>query len=391
MNLGVTDPAFESRVSRVLSKYNVDSLKMALHSLKQHNENLAAEDNLLPLRTNGFVHPVDFLQNVVGGNGLLTILISFFAVKKMKHEISVLDHATDEITHLGYFSAYGFHQIDQGCMPRPPRLLFGFTYGGSHLVLFGPTRYTSSHSPKGNTPVIAIYQLAPPMLLYEKRFKDTPFIKCNPDGIALSPAGITRGRYLVAIVTRDMSIILLDVTTLQRSTLKLETVQPQFYIRAEYSLKGKCIDFSPDGRFLSLMCFVATDCVNACLIIDVATLEPLCWFEADGTLFCLRWLFPMFSACGTKIAVSTYSGFENTYDVSKYEMRFYQISAMQSLKVLCRVAILECVRPALLDQLPLPQNLIAFLGGSDVGAFQEMQVDKHDESESKVTCKCTLL
>ena len=391
MTLSVTDPTFELSVSRVLSPYAFDSLKTALQSLRQHSERLATENYPSPIQTNGFVNFGEYAIPVSGGNGLFSISIGYYPYHKSKLPVKIIDHATNEITEIGYFSAYGFHEVDQGCMPRPPRLLFGLTQNGSHLVLFGPQRYARSKFPnKNEAPEITIYQLAPPMEMFEKRVKNTPFIKCDPDGIALSPAGVTHGHYLVAIVTRGMAIILLNVKTLEHSSLQLESVQPQFDVQHEYSIKRKCIDFSPDGQFLSVMCFMRNESKNACLIIDVASFEPLCWMEADGTFMCLGWLFPMFSTCGTKLAVCAYPDFESMYDESKYEMKLFKISGIQSLKVLCRVAILECVTPSLVDQLPLPQNLIAFLIGSrtvqglDAGAG-------HKESESKTTCKCTLL
>ena len=85
--------------------------------------------------------------------------------------------------------------------------------------------------------------------------------------------------------------------------------------------------------------------MNACLIIDVSKLEPLFWMAVDGGCCWQRWLFPMFSACGTKMVLST--NLENEDDESKYELMFYKISSVLSLKDLCRVVILERVRSSL--------------------------------------------
>jgi hypothetical protein len=362
---------------------------MALHSLQQHNENLAAKEDPLPSETNGFVLPEVFNGNIAGGNGLLTISTRLSAVRNEKdeiYEVSVLDHATNETTGLGNLTAMGFHtKVDFCGTGTPPGFCTSLTQNGSHLVLFGPR--------KCEMPVISIYQLVPPVHLFEKRFKDIPFSNCDADRIALSPVGITNGHYLVAIVTSSMAVILLNATTLQRSSLQLQSIRRQSCTDVYHAcLKGKCIDFSPDGRFLSVLCFMQIESANACLIIDAAALEPLCWFEANGHFIILRWLFPMFSACGTKIAVSTYPDFEDRFDENKYEIKFYKISTLQSLKVLSRVAILERVSPALLDQLPLPRDLIAFLSGYDIAAFQgTIKFDTHDESENGITCKCTLL
>jgi hypothetical protein len=337
---------------------------MALHSLHQHNQNLAAEDNLLPLATNGFVLERVPDLFIVGGNGVFTMLISLYPnQEEWQYELSVLDHATTLTSHFGYFSAYGCRPIRKGGVLCPLRLYCGIAQNGSHLVLFGPKRYTSHKSAESETPVIAIYRLAPPEKLFERRFnEDTSFIKCDPDGIALSPVGLTQGHYLVAIVTRDMVVILLNVTTLKRSRLQLQLVKPQTYIKDEYSTNGKCIDFSPKGRLISVMCFLQTESVNACLIVDVTTLEPLYWMEVDGTFMCLRWLFPMFSASGTEMAVCTYNNYGNTYDDSRYEMRFYEIPGIpQTLKILCGAVILECVARSKLHKLNLPQELIEYL------------------------------
>ena len=402
MTVGVND-ALESRVSRILSAYSYDSLRMGLQSLREHNESLAANDNQLPIRRNGFVQSEEFelfRRPIIGGNGLLTIHMSYYPIKEDKHDISILDHATNEVTHLGYFTAYGFQNINQGCCPHEPRLLSCLTQDGNYVVLFGPQAYTRSQFPRNSqTPVIAIYQLEPPMQLLEKRFKDTPFIKCDPAGIALSPASISSGQYLVAIVTYSMAILLLNVVTLERSTLQLDSVVPQLYIEVELAPKVNCVAFSPDGRFLSVMCFMENQAMTVCLIIDVTKLEPLYWMEADGKLFCLGWLFPMFSACGTKVVISTYSDCENMYDESKYELKFYKISCIQSLKILCRVVILECTEPSSVDQLPLPKDLIAFLGGgSKIRGYAhssqqmvQMNTEPSEQSENETTCRCTLL
>ncbi|CAB4033430.1 PREDICTED: uncharacterized protein LOC105319134, partial [Paramuricea clavata] len=345
MTLGITDDAFESHVTQVLTAYSVDSLKMGLQSLRKRNESV---------RRNGFLPSQDFYipmywYDILHTN--VTILMSCHPAEE-KHEISFLDHATDAITHLGYFSTY----------PRKPHLLCNLTQDGNYVVLLGPLSYTRSLlASNSQTPVIGVYQLAPPMQLFEKRFKDTPFIKCDPIGIALSPASIIGGQYLIAIVTMGMAVILLNVVTLERSTVQLEFVLPQSFWQAIWGTD--CVSFSPDGRFLSVMCCMENEFMNTCLIMDVSTLEPLCWMAAEGTLSWLRWLFPMFSACGTKVVLSTFSGYENEYDDTKYELMFYKISRMQSLKFSCRVVILELVKPSLLDQLPLPQDLITFLGG----------------------------
>jgi hypothetical protein len=393
MTLGITD-AFESHVTGVLTAYSLDSLKMGLQSLRKHNESLAADDNPAPVRRNGFLPSQDFYTPRLGGNGLLTILMSYHPAEKEKHEISFLDHATNAITHLGYFSAYGFQRIDQGCCPHEPRLLCSLTQDGNYVVLLGPLSYTrSQYSSNSQTPVIGVYQLAPPMQLFEKRFKDTPFIKCDPIGIALSPASIIGGQYLIAIVTFGLAVILLNVVTLERSTVQLEFVSPQFYMVAEEIRGTDCISFSPDGRFLSVMCCMQNESMNTCLIMDASTLEPLCWMAAEGTLTWLRWLFPMFSACGTKVVLSTFSEHENEYDDTKYELMFYKVSGMQSLKVLCRVVILELVKPSLLDQLPLPQDLITFLGGGRTALqiSEPGDTGSSQRSGKKITCRCNLL
>lgn len=372
--------------------YSVDSLKTGLQSLREHKENLLANDNPVPVRQNGFIpHPGAYSVRV-GGNGLLTILMSYYWNENDQNEIEFLDHATNECTFLGYFPTYGFSKIDQGCCPRPPYLLCNLTQDGRHVVLFGPLRYTQSlHSPSSQTPAIAIYKLTPPMQLYEKRFKNAPFIKRDPCGIAVSSPSILQGQYKVAIVTFKTAIILLDLLTLERSTLQLESVGLREQIIDRGEVGENCLDFSPDGRFLSLSCYMQTRTTHACLIIDVSTLEPLCFVPHERCLSWLRWLFPMFSVCGMKFVLSTYSDFENVYDESKYELRFFKISGIQSLKVLCRVVILECVPPKLVDQLPLPQDMITFLGGDRLTRMLEESQPSRSPRDNSVTCKCNLL
>ena len=378
-----------------MTVYSVDSLKMGLRSLREHKESLLADDNPVPVRQNGFVPAEEFYSLRLGGNGLLTILMSYYGDEKDKHEIEFLDHATNECISLGYFPAYGFSKIDQGCCPRPPYLLCNLTQDGRHVVLFGPLRYTQSLISSSNTtPVIAIYQLTPPMQLYEKRFKNTPFIKCDPCGIAVSSPSILQREYKVAIVTFNSAIILLDMLTLERSTLQLESVGLKEQLICYHyhgELGEKCLDFSPDGRFLSLSCYLQSSTTHACLIIDVSTLEPLCFAHHKIYYGWLRWLFPVFSVCGMKFVLSTISDFEDEHDESKYELRFFKISGLQSLKVLCRVVILECVPPKLVDQLPLPQDMITFLGGGRLTGMLEESLPSHVRRGKCETCKCNLL
>ena len=365
---------------------------MGLISLREHKESLLADDNPIPVRRNGLMLNQESYSVGAGGNGLLTILMSYDWSAEDQNTIEFLDHATNECTFLGYFPTYGFFKIDQGCCPRPPQLLCNLTQDGKHVVLFGPLLYTHSlNSPSSQTPVIAVYQLTPPMQLYEKRFKNAPFIKCDPCGIAVSSPSILQGQYKVAIVTVKTAIILLNMLTLERSTLQLESVglTEQLIYRGEVG--ENCLNFSPDGRFLSLSCYVQNKTMHACLIIDVSTLEPLCFVPHERCFSWLRWLFPMFSVCGMKFVLSTYLDFENVYDENKYELRFFKISGIQSLKVLCRVVILECVPPKLVNQLPLPEDMISFLGGDRLTRMLEESQPSRSPRDKCVTCKCNLL
>ncbi len=82
-----------------------------------------------------------------------------------------------------------------------------------------------------------------------------------------------------------MAIILLNVVTLKSSTLQLESVRLQCHSSLVLHMTD-ILTFSPDARFLTVFCYM-----------------------------------------------------EN--DESKYELMFYQISSVLSLKDLCRVVILE--------------------------------------------------
>ena len=279
---------------QVLTPHSFNSLKVGLQSLKDNNERLATDRNPGPVRRNGFVPPREFYTPIVGGNGLITILMYYRSYQKEdEHEIKFLHHASNEVTSLGHFTAYGYSQIDQGCCPRAPRLLCGLTQDGNYAVMLGPLGYTHQRSPITETPTVAIFQISPPLQLFEKRFTKAPFMKCAPIGIALDRSSIVHGQYRVLILTYKMAIICLNLITLERSVLQLESLKPQPFLE-------NCITLSSDGRLLTVFCCMQYESIFACLVIDVSTLEPLCWVDADRNLGWLRWIFPMFSACETK-------------------------------------------------------------------------------------------
>ena len=173
--------------------------------------------------------------------------------------------------------------------------------------------------------VIAIYQLAPPMkLLSPMHVLSNVAHMPSP---SVNRALHAQGEYEVAILNFTcMAIILLNVVTLKSSTLQLESVRLQCHSSLVLHMTD-ILTFSPDARLLTVCCYMENESMNACLITDVSKLETLFWMAADGGCCWQRWLFPMFSACGTKMVL-----LENEDDESKYKLMFYKISSILSLK-----------------------------------------------------------
>ena len=366
-----------------MTPHDVDSLKTGLQFLRKCKEDAHLYD---PERFYRY-------RRVLDRNCLLTILISD-PDDWEEHEITLYHHATNEVTSLGYFAPYKnvhFHYVPYS---HPFRFLSRFTQDGNYVVLLGPIYKSVS---KERIPLIAIYQIAPSEQIFEKKFQesDVPFIDCNPIGIAMSEQSITKGEYHVAILVKCMALILLNVVTLEYSTLELESVSPHYH--TDFKQRSTdCLSFSPDGQILTMFCYMDDESMNACLVIDAGRLEPLFWMATDTGCYWQQWLFPMFSACGTKMLISTKLYGEN--DESKYEVMFYKISRILSLKNLCRVVILEFVRPAMLHELPLPQEMIVFLSGSrptqtfehnQTELYHQTSIESHDDKIQ--TCKCNLL
>ncbi|XP_028414122.1 uncharacterized protein LOC114537193 [Dendronephthya gigantea] len=361
LKTGIKDE-FESAVSRVLQSYSADSVRMFLWFLRKQKDpqkqckvalqHLVFEGNLtVPLH----------------GNGLVTILLSDEFEEDLK--VIFIDHATNEITLLGYFPAPEsilFNMVVRGDFTKKTQFFCRLTHDGNHAVLLGPPR-----SPE--LLAIAVYQLSPPVQLFERRFEETPFVKHDPLAIALNPSSVLQGQYQMAMITgneKEIILTMLNLVTLRHSILQLESVQPQsrwpiYWMYGARDYRGDRIDFSSDGRFLSVPCYIENESMDACLIIEVSTLEPLCRISMDSTLddLWLTWRFPVFSECETKLITCHIAKENGRRNKQKYELLFYKIPAMYSLKILCRAVIVECVRPTLLDQLPVPKDMIEFLRG----------------------------
>lgn len=283
--------------------------------------------------------------------------------------------------------------VASGVASVNPGVLCQLTPDGDFVVFFGPLEFARTTSPKSDVPVLAIYQVSPANCLFEKNCKKIPFLKCSPVGISLSPVSIHQRHYRTAMVTEEMEVRLWDSTSANNASLQLESVSHWVIQRNCYRNPfGSCIKFSPDGRLLSLACFMESEGKCACLILNASSLEPLCWMEAFEVNSWLHWIFPIFSTCGTKLVLCSYSDSDNKYDFNKSELFFYRIPiTVQSLKLLCRVAILERVPSPSLKQLPLPNDLISFLAGPAGDHVQDGSTESFPSVEKKITCKCTLM
>jgi hypothetical protein len=65
------------------------------------------------------------------------------------------------------------------------------------------------------------------------------------------------------------------------------------------------------------------------------------------------------------------------YDLEKYKYLYFEIPPkMESLKELCKSTILKSVHISMLERLPLPSDLITFLGGNTSNTYGNLVVEK---------------
>lgn len=372
----------------------MQSFQTSTEHLKSQIEQNKAEGDV-SLKWNGFNPPDGFVA--LGGDGVVSVCMNRHSEHNgERHEVVTYDHASKNIQPLGYLPVHkcngDFGIMGRfGCCVHEPGVLCQMTPNGDFVVLFGPLRFAQTNSLASDEPVLLIYEVSTAKCLFEKNCKKISFLKCSPIGISISPSGIQLGRYRVAMVTEKMEVRIWDTGLREGSVLQLEAVsQCLFNYLSNRNPHESCIKFSPDGQLLSVLCYMESEGTCACLILRASDLELLCWMAADENHTWLRWIFPMFSACGTKLVLGTYSDSDNKFDLKRFELLFHKVSLrVQALKFLCRVVILGAVHPHSLEKLPLPNDLISYLSCSS--AVQELDKCNITVPEKSTTCKCNLM
>ena len=379
----------------ILLDRSVQSLQMATQRLKDELTNIPAGDDEFQIddsfRRNGFKAPEDYV--VIGGDGVVSICICMYQEENDKQEIITCDHTTQEKRLLGYLPLHGYYDNfgliggRWGCCVREPGILCQLSPSGDLAILLGPREFAHAYARTDDAPVLLVYHIPTAKLLLEKNCKKLSFVKCDPIGISICPASVAKGEYRIVHISKSMEVYSWNARTERVISLQLESVSPcRFNSGSSRNPSDSCIKFSPDGRCLSVMCYVENETNCACVILNSATLEALCWMAFDEYNTWFRWLFPIFSACGTKIALSTYRESSNKYDLTKYLVVLHQLPIVDgTLKFLCRNVILQRVHPSLINQLPLPSDLIDFLttGNTHIAPVSSMR--------EKVRDRCVLI
>ena len=223
-------------------------------------------------------------------------------------------------------------------------------------MLVWPREFARSNARINDAPVLLVYRIPTAKLLQAKNCKKLSFVKCDPIGISICPASIAKGECRIVHISQSMEIHLWNALTVRVTSLQLESISPcRFNSGSSKNPSESCVKFTQDGRFLSVLCYAENERKCTCVILNAAIIphEYNTWF---------RWLFPIFSACGTKFVMSTYSDSTKKYNLTKYEVILHQLPIVDgTLRFLCRRVILQRIHPSLNNQLPLLSDLIEFV------------------------------
>ena len=162
-----------------------------------------------------------------------------------------------------------------------------------------------------------------------------------------------------------MEIRLWEATTGSERVTKLEDMSPCFGYRGRIiNARESTLKFSPNGKLLCVPAYFPEEKKCKCVVLDTKNLEPLCLMAYGSMCYYMYCIFPCFTSCSSKFVMLSVEHENNYYDLEKYKYLYFAIPpTMESLKELCKFAILKYVPVPMLEKLLLPNDLITFLGG----------------------------
>ena len=297
----------------------------------------------------------------LNGDGLISVCMK---VKDQahRHEIAVYNHVTEELKHVGSIPRHHFNMShDQFVFNMDdPKFVEGvigaITYDGKFVAIF-------AHSQ--SLRVVSVFDIANAVCFFEKNLSQSKFFKdCQPTGIALLPDGPSTSQFNIAVLSYNMEIRVWNTGDCLGKIVKLEDARSSFGLG--YNIinhRESFLRYSPDGRYLCVLAYVESRYL--CVVLDAITLQALFKMPYNFTYGQLCCIFPCFTVCNSQFVMFTPQD-EKYYEIENYQLHFYEIpQKLQCLKDLCRLSILRAVDRSNLSNLPLSQNLLLFLTGSD--------------------------
>lgn len=337
----------------------VQSVEMFIKRSKPRMEAFF-EDNVLEASFENFYCPIEN-HYTLNGDGLLSICMRVLDNDKGKHKIYIYDHTTNKLRFLGNIPRHAFVvDIDQSVFDHDDSVFVEGVIG----ALTQDSKYVVVLAYSTDLLTVNVFDVVNTSCLLEINCSDIEFLRCRPLGIALNPQGIPQGRFQVAIQNDDMEIRLWEGATLSEYAAKLEDVDSCVeYQRGIINARDSTLKFSPDGRLLCVLAYFPDESTCKCVILDAETLEPFCLMNYGFACSDMYRVFPCFTFCSSKFAILSIEHDRDFYDLEKYKYLYFEIPPrMDSLKQLCKFTILKNVHISMLKTLPLPADLLTFLG-----------------------------
>ena len=331
------------------------------------------EDNLFEASFENLRLPTEN-HCTLNGDGLLSVCVRINdSNKKKHHKICIYDHMTNKLRFLGNIPRHAFVGEFQASNDNDPKLFQKLIGALTH-----DSRYVAVLAYSANQVTFNVFDVVNVSCLLAIDCSDIGFLQCCPIGIALNAQGIMEGRFQLAIQNRNMEIRVWEAFTRSHYSAKLEGVKPCVDYEEEIiNLRRSTLKFSPNGRFLCVPAYFPEEKTCKCVILDVESLEPFCMMTYSLMCREMYSIFPCFTSCGSKFAMLSIECRMDYYDLEKYKYLYFEIPPrIESLKVLCKSTILKSVHISVLGKLPLPSDLITFLGGSDSSRVRTVEKKK---------------
>ncbi|XP_028403720.1 uncharacterized protein LOC114526336 [Dendronephthya gigantea] len=313
-----------------------------------------------PLPMENMYRPLDEYRTL-NGDGLVSVCMKVHDEAR-RHKIALYDHVTKELKHIGQIPRHRFEMsIDTSVFSMDdPVFVEGVIGAMTHDAQFVAVL---AHSK--NLCVLSVFNIPNALCLCEKDLPISEFGKdFQPTGVALVPAGVSKSQFNIAVLGYKMEVRVWNSGSYMGKAVKLEDTRPSFVpSKSVINPRESFLRFSPNGQYLCVLANIES-CM--CIVMDSISLQPLYRMPYSFTYGQLCSIFPCFTVCGSRFAMFTPPELNRYWDLDAYQLHFFRIpQAMQCLKDLCRLSVLSHVDRSNLSKLPLPQNLILFLGGNE--------------------------